>query len=97
MMRNIKSSYLRVNKAKKKATLIIDRLNLGNNFTYSHFIGAINERLNQCNKLIELIDNIACSIDSDFELEIIAKGNFCHVSDTFIIFEFFELLNDDRF
>jgi len=89
----IRTTRLTENKNKSLATLKIDRLNLGNNFTYNHFIGAINERMEQCNKLVECIQKLEHSEME--EIQVIAEGNFCKVMDTFVTFEFFELLDAD--
>ncbi len=90
-MKTIKSTYLRTNKSKNKATLVIEHLNLGNNFTYTHFVDAIKERAQQDEKLQDALNKLEF-INLDFELKVIANGNFSKVEDNFCIDEFFELL-----
>jgi hypothetical protein len=95
-MRNIKTTHVRINQAKQKATLKIDRLNLGNNFTWDHFIEAISSRLDESEKLCECIEKLNTGIHYNGEVEIIANGNYGLVKDTFVIAEFFDCLNDER-
>lgn len=46
----------------------LGKLNLGNNFTYRHFIDALTET--QIDRIMERLDDI------DAEYKLIAKGNF---------------------
>ena len=80
-MRTIKSTYLRTNKKTKLATLFIEHINVGNNFTYTHLINAIAERAEYDEDLQECINKTGM-INLGFNLKIIANGNYSRVEDT---------------